>query len=201
MADVYPAYDVPMDMRMLWGGADMGSAFGAQNVVDTRAVLTFMIAEDPKRLRRRSISLGVHVDDADDVAQMALLRAWRSVAHLETPEPGRVCAWLDAIARNVVIDLARQRSRRPESELDPEWASNANVASEVEVRVLLDGALAALNGLPESLREPLLLTTVDGLSMVEVAERLGLEPAAVRQRVSRARKALNRCRKSGMGSE
>ncbi|MCB8044038.1 hypothetical protein JM654_06775 [Microbacterium oxydans] len=78
-----------------------------------RTLLSAMIEGDPDRLRRRSISLGVPVDDADDAAQNALLRAWRSISHLDTPQPGRMCAWLDVIARNVAVDLARQRSRRP----------------------------------------------------------------------------------------
>lgn len=168
---------------------------------ETRALLAEMIADEPDRLRRRSISLGVPVDDADDAAQMALLRAWRSVAHLETPQPGRVCSWLDAIARNVAIDLARQRARRPQAEFDDETPDGVSVAGAVEIRVLLDGALAALHDLPDSLREPLLLTAVDGLSATEVAERLGIEPAAVRQRIARARKALGACRQSGMGAD
>lgn len=50
-----------------------------------RTVLSAMIEGDPDRLRRRSISLGVPVDDADDAAQNALLRAWRSISHLDTP--------------------------------------------------------------------------------------------------------------------
>ncbi|MBQ3358643.1 MAG: RNA polymerase sigma factor, partial [Microbacterium sp.] len=98
----------------------MGAQARSESIGDARALLTEMITDEPDRLRRRSISLGVPVDDADDAAQMALLRAWRSVAHLETPEPGRVCSWLDAIARNVAIDLSRQRARRPQAELDDE---------------------------------------------------------------------------------
>lgn len=163
------------------------------------AVLSALIETEPDRLRRRSISLGVPVADAEDAAQMALLRAWRSVSHLEAPQSGRVCAWLDVIARNVAIDLARQRARRPEAALDDDIASEASgVESTVEVRVFLDGALAALHALPETLREPLLLTAVDGLSTDQVAIRLGIEPAAARQRISRARKALRVCRRTGM---
>lgn len=166
----------------------------------TQAVLSELIAADPDRLRRRSISLGVPIDDAEDAAQTALLRAWRSIAHLETPEPGRVCSWLDAIARNVAIDLARRRARRPEAILDDDTAgAQPSVHAAVEIRVFLDGALDAVHALPETLREPLLLSVVDELTAEQVAERLGIEPAAARQRISRARKALRACRESGMG--
>lgn len=165
-----------------------------------RAVLSDLIAAEPDRLRRRSISLGVPVPDAEDAAQTALLRAWRSIAHLETPEPGRMCSWLDAIARNVAIDLARQRARRPEAVLDEDTAGEqAGVDAAVEIRVFLDGALGAVRSLPDTLRDPLLLSVVDGLSSEEVATRLGIDPAAARQRISRARKALKACRSTGMG--
>jgi len=165
-----------------------------------RAVLSDLIASEPDRLRRRSISLGVPLGDAEDAAQMSLLEAWRSISHLETPEPGRMCSWLDTIARNVAIDLARQRARRPEAELDDDTAgAQTSVESAVEIRVFLDGALGAVHALSETLREPLLLSVVDGLSAAEVASRLGIEPAAARQRIARARKALKECRKTGMG--
>lgn len=163
-----------------------------------RASLTAMIAAEPDRLRRRSISLGVAPDDAEDVAQTALLRAWRSIEHLHEPEPGRMCSWLDAIARNAAADLARQRARRPVAALDEDLPDDASVAADVEMRVILDGALDAIRGLPDSLREPLLLSVVDELSAPEIAERLGITPAAARQRISRARKSLGECRESGM---
>ena len=166
-----------------------------------RASLTAMIAAEPDRLRRRSISLGVAPDDAEDVAQTALLQAWRSIEQLHAPEPGQMCSWLDVIARNAAADLARQRARRPVAALDddlPDLAAGTNVDSAVELRVLLDGALGAIRGLPDSLREPLLLSVVDELSAPEIAERLEISPAAARQRISRARKALAECRESGM---
>ncbi|MEU4017028.1 RNA polymerase sigma factor [Microbacterium sp. NPDC028030] len=165
-----------------------------------RGVLSELITAEPDRLRRRSISLGVPVDDAEDAAQTSLLRAWRSIAHLETPGPGRVCSWLDAIARNVAIDLARQRARRPQTVLEEDTAGEQpGVDAAVEIRVFLDGALGALHALPETIREPLLLSVVDGLSAEQIAARLGIEPAAARQRISRGRKAMKACRSSGMG--
>ncbi len=166
-----------------------------------RALLTAMITDDPERLRRRSISLGVSLDDADDVAQTALLRAWRSIQHLHAPEPGQMCSWLDTIARNAAIDLARQQSRRPVGPLDEDVSDPRSVVGEVEMRVVLDGALQALHGLPEQLREPLLMSVVDDLSAPQIAERLAITPASARQRIARARKALAGCRASGMSED
>lgn len=164
----------------------------------THAALEAMIRSDPQRLRRRSISLGIDPSDADDVAQDAVMRAWRAVERIHSPEPGQMCSWLDAIARNAAYDLARQRRRHPLVPLVDDGDDDADVALDVETRFLLAGALAAINDLPEDLRRPLLLSVVDGLSSAEIAERLGLSAAAARQRVARARKALGACRKAGM---
>jgi RNA polymerase sigma-70 factor (ECF subfamily) len=152
-------------------------------------------------LRRRSLSLGVPFSDADDVAQNALLRAWRSIEMLESPEPGQMCSWLDAIARNAATDLARQTGRRPTDELDETVPDNSNVADEAAMRHILDGALQAIRALPENLRDPLLLSVVDELSATEIAEKLDASPAAIRQRISRARKSLAACRVSGMSAD
>ncbi|MDQ1205820.1 sigma-70 family RNA polymerase sigma factor [Microbacterium sp. SORGH_AS_0862] len=164
----------------------------------THAALEAMIRSDPQRLRRRSISLGVDPSDADDVAQDAVMRAWRAVEHIHSPEPGQMCSWLDAIARNAAYDLARQRRRHPVVPIADDRSDDADTALDVETRLLLAGALAAINDLPDELRRPLLLSVVDGLSSTQIAEQLGLTAAAARQRVARARKALGACRRAGM---
>lgn len=163
-----------------------------------RASLTAMIADDPDRLRRRSLSLGVPLHDADDVAQTTLLKAWRSIEHLHTPGPGQMCSWLDTIARNAATDLARQRSRNPLSALDDAVPDRRSLADDVEMRLILDGVLQALHALPEKLRDPLLLSVVDHMSAPQIAERLGITPATARQRISRARKALAECKPPGI---
>lgn len=160
-----------------------------------------MIESDPHRLRRRSLSLGVPFSDADDVAQNAVLRAWRSIEQLESPEPGQMCSWLDAIARNAATDLARHTMRRPLGELSDDLPAESSVAEDAAMRQILDGALAAIRALPAHLRDPLLLSVVDGLATAEIAQRLGTTPAAVRQRISRARRSLAACKHSGMSEE
>lgn len=168
------------------------------NATAQRATFEAMIAADPQRLRRRSISLGVAPGDADDVAQNALLRAWRSIEQLETPGAGAMCSWLDTIARNAASDLARQQARRRTDAVDDDPVGPTDVADEVEMRRILDGALQAIHALPAELREPLLLSAVDGLSATEIGERLQVTPAAARQRISRARRSLATCRRAGM---
>ena len=56
-----------------------------------------------------------------------------------------------------------------------------------EVSAALERMIAAL---PEKLREPLILSTIEEMSPREVAETLGINEAAVRSRVFRARQIL-----------
>ncbi|MGA7203560.1 MAG: RNA polymerase sigma factor [Specibacter sp.] len=159
---------------------------------DARSSLLAMISGEPDRLRRRSISLGVAPDDAQDVAQTALLRAWRSIETLQSPETGKMCSWLDKIAQNTAIDLARQRARALVTPLDETIEDPKNVYREIEIREILDCALRAIQDLPQSLREPLILSVAEELTAPEIADRLQISAAAVRQRISRARKRLGR---------
>jgi RNA polymerase sigma-70 factor (ECF subfamily) len=112
-----------------------------------------------------------------------------------------MCSWLDVIARNAATDFARHMIRRPADELDEDIPDISNVADEAVMRQLLDGALQAIHSLPTGLRDPLLLNVVDGLSAIEIAERLNTSPAAIRQRITRARKSLSACKHSGMSED
>ncbi|MGA1835899.1 sigma-70 family RNA polymerase sigma factor [Herbiconiux sp. 11R-BC] len=153
-----------------------------------------MISSDPQRLRRRAISLGVHPEDADDIAQIAALRAWRSIDTLRSYDGGPLCAWLDVIARNTVIDAGRARSALVLAGLDETIADGVDVVADVEIRVALEHALDRIAALPDGLRVPFVLSVVDGRSAKEIAELTGLTPVNVRQRITRARQALSRDR-------
>lgn len=153
-------------------------------------VLLRMISAEPHRLRHRSVSLGVPRDDADDLAQTVLLRALQAWSSLRSHDEGTVCSWLDAMARNAAIDHSRARGRRAAVELDEEVADATDTAEAAIERVALAAALRAVHELPETLRAPLVLSVVDGLSAPEIAARLDMTPAAVRQRLARARQAL-----------
>lgn len=105
-----------------------------------------------------------------------------------------MCAWLDAIARTAAADLGRRRrAERSDGEVQCEsLTAFQRVEESVELRDRLAATVAAIRDLPDALREPLLLNVVDELSAPEVAERLGITAAAVRQRIARARRALAR---------
>ncbi|WP_426621257.1 RNA polymerase sigma factor [Microbacterium sp. As-52] len=132
------------------------------------------------------------MDEADDVAQDIVLRAWRSAASVRSAAPAVLCAWLDAVARNVVIDSARRRIRAPfMSDIDEAvLESPQHLEDDFEAREHLRDVRVAISNLQGSLREPLLLQAEYGLSAPEIADRLGISAIAVRQRLARARRVL-----------
>ena len=162
----------------------------AEVIDEASARLDSMLRAEPDRLRRRSISLGVPLSDADDAAQNAALRAWRSLHGLRSAEAGPMCAWLDTIVRTTAIDMNRARKDDLGEVMCERLVSRQDVEAEAELRDRLESVFRAIGGLPDDQRVPLLMSVVDGLPAHEIALRLGLEPAAVRQRISRARRAL-----------
>ena len=123
---------------------------------------------------------------------MRVLRYSSKLATVEDPK-----TWLARIAWRVAIDRSRQRGRTREVALEdperliPEAASSDASADETmhgaELSAALERMIAAL---PEKLREPLILSTIEEMSPKEVAATLSINEAAVRSRVFRARQTL-----------
>lgn len=63
-------------------------------------------------------------------------------------------------------------------------------AQQTQDREELGALEAAIRELPEDLRNPLILTALEGQSHAEAAELLGISPKAIEVRVYRARKLL-----------
>jgi RNA polymerase sigma-70 factor (ECF subfamily) len=133
--------------------------------------------------------------DAEDATQETFLRLLRYSHKLATVENPKT--WLARIAWRVAVDRSRQRSRKREIALEDsgnpveEVRSPDSSADEamhgLQVSALLERLIAAL---PKKLREPLILSAVEEMSPREVAATLGINEAAARSRVFRARHIL-----------
>lgn len=126
--------------------------------------------------------------DAADVVAETFLIAWRR--HDEMPAGPETRLWLYGVARRVLANHHRggQRRERLGERLRRRLASvTTDPGSEVPERLAVREALARLGDLD---REVLTLTVWEGLEPREVAEVLGVNPAAVRTRLSRARARL-----------
>ncbi|MDB5458475.1 MAG: polymerase sigma-70 factor,ECF subfamily [Caulobacteraceae bacterium] len=135
-------------------------------------------------------------EEAYDVLQDAFVAA---LSNLSRYDPGRPFeAWLRRIALNKCRDRARREavrrafglSRRgpeeTEAVADTAAIADQTLATSHAIKAL-DRAIAAL---PSALKEPLVLTVLEGLSQKEAGALLGLSPKAVEVRVYRAKKQL-----------
>jgi RNA polymerase sigma-70 factor, ECF subfamily len=128
--------------------------------------------------------------DAEDVAQEALLRAYRHFDRLR--DRNRFRAWLVRIAFRLALDRARSAKRREQRET-LWWAqpvprqSTEDVAAASEFQAHLD---RALDELPEKLQLVLLLAAMEGYTLEEVAGMLGLPVGTVKSRLFFGRKQL-----------
>jgi RNA polymerase sigma-70 factor (ECF subfamily) len=133
--------------------------------------------------------------DAEDATQETFMRMLRYKSKLSKVDDPK--AWLARIAWRVAVDRSKSQGRARETSLDdaeqpvPEVASS-EVAADVSVLgAQLEAALEKLiAALPEKLRQPLVLSTIDEMSPREIAATLGINEAAVRSRVFRARQIL-----------
>jgi RNA polymerase sigma-70 factor, ECF subfamily len=112
------------------------------------------------------------------------------------PARGSAVAWLYGVGGNVAIAMHRQRWRAVQAEqrisgralLDSD--DYARVEEAIDAAARLRQTYLAMRDLPEQDRRLLELVAVDGLSSREAARALDLTPAAVRVRMSRARRRL-----------
>lgn len=145
-------------------------------------------------LRAFSRSLCGNATLADDVAQDALLKAWKA-RHKFRPG-SNLKAWTFTILRNQFYSIKR-RSWRATS-LEPEVAEQTIVANtDAEQSVHLNELRRGLDMLKDDQREALILVGASGLSYEEAAEICDCAVGTIKSRVSRARKSLETIMDSG----
>jgi RNA polymerase sigma factor (sigma-70 family) len=146
---------------------------------------TELLASLP-RLRRYAQALRRNREDADDLVQDTLERAWARAVLWQGV--GDMPTWLTSIMHNLHIDALR-RGRLDTVDLNeqtPEVPVPPTQGQTLAVRDL-NAALAAL---PAEQRQVLLLTALDGLAYAEIAQTLGIPIGTVMSRLSRGRERL-----------
>ena len=131
--------------------------------------------------------------DAEDVAQEALVKAWRALGRFRSSRPLR--PWLLRIVANEARNRRRASGRRVRLELRAavEQLSGGAAPSPETIAVAADESrrvLAELDELPEQARLVLGCRYLLDLSEAETAAALGIRPGTVKSRTSRALEAL-----------
>ena len=138
-------------------------------------------------------------DESQDVALDVFWQIWRQADRYD-PSRGAPPAWIFTLARSRAIDRLRARQRRedktisfddPDVKLDPldEEASPDEVVSFRQTRDAVRGAMTKLSAVQ---REAVELAFFQGLTHVEIAEKLGQPLGTVKTRI---RQGLIRLRK------
>jgi RNA polymerase sigma-70 factor (ECF subfamily) len=130
-----------------------------------------------------------HPQEAEDAAQETFIRVWKHARELSGILNHR--AWLARIAWRVACDRRRKRPVMAGDESLLDLAATGASAEESLMRsqqkALLGRMIATL---PGELRETLILSTVEEMTSVEIAEVLGIPESTVRVRLLRARELL-----------
>jgi RNA polymerase sigma factor CnrH len=132
-------------------------------------------------------------DDAYDVLQESFVSAWGALQRFDPERPFE--AWLRRIALNKCRDRARRNSVKRAAHAVLAWfgQQNETVTSAPDhgaAEHALKRLETAIAELPIALKEPLVLTTFEGMSHKEAGEVLGINAKAVETRVYRAKRRL-----------
>nr|WP_324603554.1 sigma-70 family RNA polymerase sigma factor [Pseudanabaena biceps] len=140
--------------------------------------------------------------DRADLAQEVWLRVYRNIKRLQEPEKFR--GWLSRIATNLFYDELRKRKRVGSSvSLDApfmsgdgdemSWDLPSAAPSPIEnmsTQEFYEELRRAIQDLPSSFRETIVLREIQGLSYEEISEITGVSLGTVKSRIARARLKL-----------
>ena len=169
-------------------------------------VLEALVREHSRLVYRIAYAVLRRHHDAEDATQETFMRVVRYSSKLAVVEDPKT--WLARIAWRVAVDRIRRRGRTHEIALEDPEKPIAEVASSdipadqtvhgTQVSAALERMIAAL---PEKLRQPLILSTIEEMSPREVGATLGINEAAVRSRIFRVRQILREKLAGGASSK
>jgi RNA polymerase sigma-70 factor (ECF subfamily) len=146
------------------------------------------------RIRGFLIKTGSNADDAEEIAQSAMVAVWTKAAQFDPASAG-ASAWIFTIARNLRIDAARRAARAGrlvdaealDDEADPALAADLIMSRVEDARRVA----AAIERLSAEQSTVIRLSFVEERPHSEIATALGLPLGTVKSRI---RLAMNRLR-------
>jgi RNA polymerase sigma-70 factor (ECF subfamily) len=128
-------------------------------------------------------------DDAADVVQEALIKAYRSIGSFRGEAD--FLTWVTRILRNTVLDELKRAVRRHEEPVEvlPE-SLDRSLEGKAEQKELSEIVHGEIDKLSDKLREPLVMYDIEGYAYEEISQILGLNIGTVKSRLNRARESL-----------
>jgi len=127
-------------------------------------------------------------EDAEDVAQEAFVKAYRSFSQLRDRD--RFRAWLVRMTWRLAIDRQRSDRRRLAREAVTQIVTVGDTSDELIARERAAHLWIAIDGLPDKLRIVVILAGIEGHDTSEVARLLDVPQGTVKSRLFLARQRL-----------
>ena len=131
--------------------------------------------------------------DAEDLTEQTFLQAYRHFERAQRESQGRpLRPWLIRIAHNLAANYYRDRSRKPQTQLeDAAVVSEPHPTDElVEQREELEEVLTGVANLPDDRREALIMRFALDMDNREIARALGRTEGATKVLIHRAIRQL-----------
>lgn len=168
---------------------------GRSKVGPTDTTVEALVHQHSRMVYRIAYAVLRRHHDAEDATQETFVRVLRYSAKLREVDDPKT--WLARIAWRVAVDRTKQRGWSREVSIDDaEKPVTEIAATDAAADTTLEGAQLGslleklIVTLPDKLRAPLILSTMEEMSPREVGATLGINEAAVRSRVFRARQIL-----------
>ena len=131
--------------------------------------------------------------DAEDLTEQTFLQAYRHFERAQRESAGRpLRPWLIRIAHNLAANYYRDKSRKPQTNLEDAGVLSAlhDTESLVEGREEVQQVLAGVAKLPEDRRDALIMRFALDMDNREIARALGRSDGATKVLIHRAIKQL-----------
>jgi len=195
--------DLTLD-RLLFAGmqfeANSGAARASDDVLESRAIESvkngdpaaydYLVSKYMKRVVSIAWGLVRNMHDAEDLAQEAFVKAYRTIGRFKSGEP--FGPWIYRIVTNLSLDVLKHRKRVRQEELsDHEPAARRDQADLPAMTNELGERIdQAIESLPEMQRVVTRLHLVEGFEHSEIASMMKLSEGTVRSHLSLARSKL-----------
>lgn len=176
----------------------------ARTVAGDQAAFELLVIKYQRRIERLIGRMVRDVDLVEDIAQETFIRAYRALHQFRGD--AQFYTWLYRIAVNTAKKFLLELKRDPtitqaamqssDDEDETFYPTNESVTYETPESVLAAKEIAiavnaALEALPEDLKQALTLREIDGMSYEEIAELMSCPMGTVRSRIFRAREAVS----------
>lgn len=183
--------------------SDSDAMLVERTVAGDQKAFELLVIKYQRRIQRLIGRMVRDVDLVEDIAQETFIRAYRALAQFRGE--AQFYTWLYRIAVNTakkaLMDLKRnptvsENSFKSDDDDETSPLENELTSSETPEAVLASKEIAqmvnaAMDALPEELRQAISLREIEGLSYEEIAEAMNCPIGTVRSRIFRAREAIS----------